>query len=171
MARDPTGKGYWLVASDGGIFTFGDATSTARPAHPPNKPIVGMARTRRQGLLDGRSRRRHLHLRRRPFRGSTGGVALPAPIKGVAASYPVAEGYWMLRSDGRVYSLGPARQLGSAVGMLGGRPTVGITAATAGGGFWIASQWGGVDSAWAPACTSIPNLEFHATAQKQSMSS
>ena len=26
MAATPTGGGYWLVASDGGIFTFGDAT-------------------------------------------------------------------------------------------------------------------------------------------------
>ncbi len=25
MAATPTGKGYWLVASDGGIFSFGDA--------------------------------------------------------------------------------------------------------------------------------------------------
>jgi hypothetical protein len=26
MASTPDGKGYWLVARDGGIFTFGDAT-------------------------------------------------------------------------------------------------------------------------------------------------
>jgi hypothetical protein len=26
MAPTPDGKGYWLVGSDGGIFTFGDAT-------------------------------------------------------------------------------------------------------------------------------------------------
>jgi hypothetical protein len=26
MAATPTGDGYWLVASDGGIFSFGDAT-------------------------------------------------------------------------------------------------------------------------------------------------
>jgi hypothetical protein len=25
MAASPDGHGYWLVASDGGIFTFGDA--------------------------------------------------------------------------------------------------------------------------------------------------
>ena len=25
MATTPDGKGYWLVASDGGIFSFGDA--------------------------------------------------------------------------------------------------------------------------------------------------
>ena len=32
MAATPGGKGYWLVASDGGIFSFGDASSTAPPA-------------------------------------------------------------------------------------------------------------------------------------------
>ena len=46
MAPTPTGDGYWLVASDGGIFTFGDAGfhgSTGNIAL--NKPIVGMAAT------------------------------------------------------------------------------------------------------------------------------
>jgi hypothetical protein len=44
MAASPDGKGYWLVASDGGIFTFGDAVfygSTG--AIHLNQPIVGMA--------------------------------------------------------------------------------------------------------------------------------
>ena len=67
MAPTPTGKGYWLVASDGGIFAFGDAAfhgSTGSIAL--NKPIVGMAPTTdRQGLLAGRLRRRRLRLRRR----------------------------------------------------------------------------------------------------------
>ena len=31
MATTPHSKGYWLVASDGGIFAFGDAASTGRP--------------------------------------------------------------------------------------------------------------------------------------------
>ncbi len=26
MAATPSGNGYWLVAKDGGVFTFGDAT-------------------------------------------------------------------------------------------------------------------------------------------------
>ena len=46
MASTPDGKGYWLVASDGGIFSFGDAGfygSTG--ALTLNKPIVGMAST------------------------------------------------------------------------------------------------------------------------------
>ena len=29
MAATPTGRGYWLVAADGGIFSFGDAGFTA----------------------------------------------------------------------------------------------------------------------------------------------
>ena len=28
-----TGRGYYMIASDGGVFTFGDAGSTARPGH------------------------------------------------------------------------------------------------------------------------------------------
>jgi hypothetical protein len=46
MAATPDGRGYWLVASDGGIFAFGDATfygSTG--ALHLSKPIVGIAAT------------------------------------------------------------------------------------------------------------------------------
>ncbi len=46
MAPTPDGKGYWLVARDGGIFSFGDAAfygSTGGLAL--NQPIVGMAPT------------------------------------------------------------------------------------------------------------------------------
>ena len=44
MAATPDGQGYWLVASDGGIFAFGDAAfygSTGSLAL--NRPVVGMA--------------------------------------------------------------------------------------------------------------------------------
>ena len=42
----PTAGGYWLVASDGGIFTYGDAGFYgSMGGHPLNKPIVGMAAT------------------------------------------------------------------------------------------------------------------------------
>ena len=46
MAYSPDKKGYWLVASDGGIFTYGDAHfyGSAGNIHL-NKPIVGMAAT------------------------------------------------------------------------------------------------------------------------------
>src|SRR5437773_1270000 len=45
-AAAPTGKGYWLVAADGGIFNFGDAEFLG-PAGSLrlNRPIVGIAAT------------------------------------------------------------------------------------------------------------------------------
>ena len=44
----PGGGGYWLVASDGGVFAFGSApflgnTYTTGIEHTLNGPITGMA--------------------------------------------------------------------------------------------------------------------------------
>jgi hypothetical protein len=46
MAPTPDGKGYWLVASDGGVFTYGDAGfyGSVGVMHL-NQPIVGMQPT------------------------------------------------------------------------------------------------------------------------------
>jgi len=40
---DPSGLGYWLVASDGGIFAFATPTSTVRWRTHLNQPVVGIA--------------------------------------------------------------------------------------------------------------------------------
>jgi hypothetical protein len=45
MATTPDGKGYWLVASDGGIFSFGAPFYGSTGAMTLNKPMVGMAAT------------------------------------------------------------------------------------------------------------------------------
>jgi hypothetical protein len=46
MAATPSGNGYWEVAADGGIFSFGDATFHGSMGGTPlNQPIVGMAAT------------------------------------------------------------------------------------------------------------------------------
>jgi hypothetical protein len=42
MAPTPDGRGYWLVAADGGVFTFGDAHFYGSAGNVTlNKPIVG----------------------------------------------------------------------------------------------------------------------------------
>ncbi len=46
MAATPDGEGYWLVASDGGVFTFGNTQFYGSEGGVPlNAPIVGMAAT------------------------------------------------------------------------------------------------------------------------------
>ena len=44
MAPTPDGEGYWLVASDGGIFAFGDAGfSGSEGGDALNDPMVAVA--------------------------------------------------------------------------------------------------------------------------------
>ncbi len=44
MASTPTGKGYWLIATDGGVFSYGDAKFLGSTGGIKlNAPIVGGA--------------------------------------------------------------------------------------------------------------------------------
>ena len=54
MAAAPDGRGYWLVAADGGIFAFGDAGfyGSTGGIHL-NQPIVGMAAAPRRQAATG----------------------------------------------------------------------------------------------------------------------
>ncbi len=46
MAPSGTGSGYWLVASDGGLFAFGNAQFYGSMGGKPlNAPVVGVAAT------------------------------------------------------------------------------------------------------------------------------
>jgi hypothetical protein len=42
MAPDPDGNGYWLVAADGGIFSFGAPFYGSMGSLRLNKPVVGI---------------------------------------------------------------------------------------------------------------------------------
>jgi lysophospholipase L1-like esterase len=81
-------RGYWLVASDGGIFTYGDAGFFGSAgAIALNRPIVGMAPTPDGGgywlvASDGGI----FTYGDAGFFGSAGAIALNRPIVGMAAS-------------------------------------------------------------------------------------
>ena len=106
--------GYWLVASDGGIFSYGDATfygSTGGMAL--NKPIVGMAATPDgKGYWLVASDGGIFSYGDATFYGSTGGMTLNKPIVGMAAT-PDGKGYWLVASDGGIFSYGDATFYGS----------------------------------------------------------
>ena len=67
LAPTPSGRGYWLLGSDGGVFSFGDARFYGSMGGTRlNKPIISMAATRdRARLLVARVGRRRVQLRRR----------------------------------------------------------------------------------------------------------
>ena len=45
MAATPTGSGYWLVARDGGVFTYGDASFHGSLAGKGGAPVVDVNAT------------------------------------------------------------------------------------------------------------------------------
>ena len=120
MAATPDGKGYWLVASDGGIFTYGDAAFYGSTGgHAPQQ-------------ADRRA------WRPPPTAGATGwwpptgassptatppSTARPAAIdpqqarsSGMAAT-PDGRGYWLVASDGGIFTYGDAAFYGSTGGL------------------------------------------------------
>src|SRR5205807_641131 len=120
-------RGYWLAASDGGIFAFGDAAffgSTGKLKLA--QPIVGMAPTptgRGYWLVarDGGI----FAFGDATFFGSTGAMRLAQPIVGMAST-PSGRGYWLVARDGGIFSFGDAAFLGSAGALRLNQPSVGL---------------------------------------------
>jgi N-acetylmuramoyl-L-alanine amidase len=147
MAANPVGGGYWLVASDGGVFGFGNAPfygSTGNAAL--NRPIVGMAVTPRGGgywlvASDGGV----FSFGNAPFYGSTGAIDVNAPIVAMAPT-PDGRGYWLVAADGGVFSFGDAPFYGSTGGTDLTKPVVGMAVTPRGGGYWLVAADGGVFS-------------------------
>jgi hypothetical protein len=85
MAATPDGRGYWLVASDGGIFSFGDARFYGSTGgFHLNRPIVSVESTpdgkgywlvASDGGIFSFGDARYL--------GSTGSASLPRPVVGI----------------------------------------------------------------------------------------
>ena len=81
MAATPDGGGYWLVASDGGVFAYGDADVRRLHGWPSAQPTDRRDSRHPDGqrLLDDGVGRRGLRLRGRTVRGFDGRHAPQRP--------------------------------------------------------------------------------------------
>ncbi len=138
-------RGYWLTASDGGIFTFGDIPfyGSTGGLHL-NRPIVGMATT-----PDGRgywlvaSDGGIFTFGDAQFYGSTGGLHLNKAIVGMAAT-PDGRGYWLVASDGGIFTFGDAQFYGSTGSAKLNQPVAGMATTPDGRGYWLVASDGGI---------------------------
>jgi hypothetical protein len=139
--------GYWLVASDGGIFAFGDARFFGSTGNITlNRPVVGMAATPDgSGYWLVASDGGIFAYGDARFYGSTGNIALNRPVVGMAAT-PDGKGYWLVASDGGVFAFGDATFHGSTGSLTLAKPIVGMAATPNGGGYWLVAADGGVFS-------------------------
>jgi N-acetylmuramoyl-L-alanine amidase len=136
-----------LVASDGGVFSFGSAAFYGSTGGLTlNKPIVGMA-----AAPDGRgywlvaSDGGVFSFGSAAFYGSTGGLTLNKPVVGMAAA-PDGHGYWLVASDGGIFSFGNAAFHGSTGDLTLNKPIVGMAPSAGGGGYWLVASDGGIFS-------------------------
>ncbi|HEX7168042.1 MAG TPA: S8 family serine peptidase [Acidimicrobiales bacterium] len=143
--------GYWMVASDGGLFSFGDA-----PFHGSaggtriNSPIVGMARTPTgRGYWMAAADGGVFAYGDATFYGSAGSLPLKAPIVGIAP-FPNGRGYWLVASDGGIFTYQhadePSRFYGSTGAMPLNKPIVGMAGTRTGDGYWLVASDGGIFS-------------------------
>ena len=140
--------GYWEVASDGGIFSFGDAAfhGSMGGIHL-NQPIVGMAATPSgNGYWEVASDGGIFSFGDAAFHGSMGGIHLNQPIVGMAAT-PSGNGYWEVASDGGIFSFGDAAFHGS----MGGIPSINRSWA------WRRPRAGTATGRWRPTAGSSPS--------------
>ena len=144
MAPTIDGKGYWLVANDGGVFGFNAPYFGSLGAMHLNAPIIGMAATptgrgywlvaQDGGVFSFGDAR---------FYGSTGAMHLNAPVTQLIAN-PDGKGYWLMATDGGVFTFGTARFHGSMGATHLNAPVIGMTATPKGHGYLLVASDGGV---------------------------
>jgi len=147
IARTPAGRGYWLLAGDGGVFAYGDAhfygsTGNLRLV----RPAVQMASTRSgHGYWFVASDGGVFAFGDAHFYGSMGGRFLAAPVVGILPT-STGRGYWLVASDGGVFAFGDARFRGSLANVHLVAPIVAATPTVTNRGYWLVGVDGGVFS-------------------------
>jgi len=153
----PPTYGYWLVGSDGGIFTFGSAQFYGSTGNIRlQRPVVGISPTaNKAGYWLVASDGGIFAFGNAGYYGSIPGAGLApagsrlphslnAPIVGMVPSSD-GGGYFMVASDGGVFAFGDARFEGSCPGMGGcSGAAVAVVPDATGNGYWLVTQTGSV---------------------------
>lgn len=136
-----TGNGYWLAATDGSVYAFGDAQFLALTGHPTiTSRIAGIAGspTDNGGWLvaaDGNV----FNFGKAALFGSLHGVVTDFPAAGIAPT-PSGRGYWLVTTIGKVTSFGDAKDFGSL--NTTGQVVTAIVATATGKGYWLVGKDG-----------------------------
>ena len=158
IASDDATGGYWMVASDGGVFAFNAPFLGSMGGTRLNQPIVGMA-----GTPDGNG----YWLVAKDggvfafgdagFEGSMGGTRLNQPVVGMAADAQTG-GYWLVARDGGIFAFN-APFYGSTGAIRLNAPVVGMAATPDDGGYrFVASDGGLFAFGDAPFLGSVPGI-------------
>ncbi len=137
--------GYWLLGSDGGIFSFGSAAFYGSMGGTRlNEPVVGMAAVPGGGgYWEVASDGGIFSFGSAAFYGSTGAIHLDQPIVAMAPT-PDGKGYWLLAADGGIFAFGDAGYFGSLPGSSIAARAVALLPTPDGQGYLIVESSGKV---------------------------
>ncbi|MGH9018519.1 MAG: CHAP domain-containing protein, partial [Acidimicrobiales bacterium] len=138
MAATPDGGGYWLVAADGGVFSFGDAVFYGSLAGLSlARPVVGMAATAGgHGYWLVAADGGVFSFGDAGFHGSAAGQNLGTQVVAMAAT-PGGGGYWLAAATAAVLPFGDAVAHGPSPNLPPFTPTAAMAATPDGGGYWL----------------------------------
>ncbi len=174
--------GYWLVGSDGGIFSFGTAGfHGSMGATPLQRPVVAITPTLTGngywlvasdgGIFSFGDSTYYGSLPALGFHPFGSGVpqSLNAPIVGMVPTF-TGRGYFMVASDGGVFAFGDAKFKGSCPGIGGCTgAAVAVMPDRTGNGYWLVTSLGSVyafgDAAYygGPTPSTVPVVDAVAT--------
>jgi hypothetical protein len=138
--------GYFMVASDGGVFAFGDAQFAGSCPGLTNgcagAGVAVMPDASGQGYWLVTATGNVYSFGDATYFGGTGSQSSPITS---AVRTPDGRGYWILDANGQVFAFGDASSLGSPTGSVGGsNPASAIFADSSGNGYWVAAANGAV---------------------------
>jgi hypothetical protein len=145
MVPSADGHGYFMVASDGGVFAFGDARFAG------SCPGIGGCTGAAVAVMPDASGNGYWLVTQSghvytfgdaPYYGAPGPQGSPVTS---AVRTPDGHGYWILFASGAIADYGDAGNFGSPAGQMGGLdPASAIFTTADGGGYWVAAANGAV---------------------------
>jgi len=149
MVPSSDGGGYFMVASDGGVFAFGDAKFAG------SCPGIGGCNGTAVAVLPDATGNGYWVVTKNGLVytfGDAGYFGAPGPQSSPitsAVADPNGQGYLILDADGQVFAYGSAAGLGGLGGLPAGSaggfdPATAIFDTSDGGGFWVATALGKV---------------------------
>jgi RHS repeat-associated protein len=146
-AATPDGKGYWLLAKGGELYSYGDASADGytNTLQAPGSAIAstpdgkGFWILTTAGNLD--------NFGDAPWYGSDGGTLPSGQTTTGLAITPDGKGYLLLKSNGGVDNFGDAAWYGSDADKLASdNPATAIARTADGKGYWILTALGNLDN-------------------------
>ncbi len=145
IAEGPAGT-YWLLGTDGGVFSFDAPFYGSMGGQHLNRPVAGMEATAsHQGYWLVAGDGGIFSFGDAPFFGSTGDMRLNAPVVGMKPDAS-GGGYWLVATDGGIFSFGDVDFFGSTGGMRLNKPVFAMAPTPSGRGYWLVAADGGIFS-------------------------